>query len=50
MRIKKLNENEREERLRKWVAKLSYEDRLLIRDCIFRLYSVSEDMRIEGKK
>lgn len=38
------------EQLQRWADKLSFEDKELIKDCIFRLYTVSEDMRIERKK
>lgn len=39
------------ERAREWAKNLKYNDRLLVQDFIFRLYSLSEDMRMErGKK
>lgn len=36
-------------KLLKWSASLSYEDRLKVREFLFRLYTISEDMRIERK-
>lgn len=39
-----------DEQLQDWAEKLSFEEKELIRDCIFRLYTVSEDMRLERNK
>lgn len=36
-----------EEKLKRWVEKLSFEDREKIKDCIFKLHTASEEMRIE---
>lgn len=36
-----------DEQLQQWAEGLSFEDKELIRDCIFKLYSASEDMRID---
>ena len=39
-----------DEQLQQWAQRLSFEDKELIRDCIFRLYSASEDIRFDRNK
>lgn len=39
-----------DEQLQKWAQRLSFEDKELIRDCIFKLYSASEDIRFDRNK
>lgn len=38
------------EKLQRWLDKLSYTDREKIRELIFRLYSLSEEMRMDRNK
>lgn len=49
MRVNRRN-NHPTDRAKKWAAKLSYEDRLQVRELLFKLYSVSEDIRFDRNK
>lgn len=49
MRVNRRN-NHPTDRAKKWAAKLSYEDRLKVRELLFKLYSVSEDIRFDRNK
>lgn len=49
MRVNRRN-NHPTDRAKKWAAKLSYEDRLKVRELLFKLYSASEDIRFDRNK
>ena len=49
MRVRR-KDNHPTERAMRWAKKLSYSDRLKVQELLFKLYSISEDMRIERNK